>query len=183
MKVSRTFWSSHAKSAPVNLWFALSLPPGPSPGSHCCVPQSSTVCSALLPSSPSRAHQSKDFLVISLNSPSLAFVSLLISSNPSARGSSVKWPYKPTSSTSQGPISSPVPSPCLSSLPISVEKPCPSVFLCYPALLPKASALGAGRSLKEFAGASKTSGQDPANSIPGEIGLLGSQDCLLCSQL
>lgn len=131
VKVSRTFWSSHAKSAPVNLWFTLSLPPG----SHGCVHQCSTTqrCALLcFPPErllqPSRAHQRKDFLVISLNFPSLAFITLLISCNPLARSSSVKWPYKPTCSTSQGLISSPVPPPCLSSLPMSLDKPCPGVF-------------------------------------------------------
>lgn len=126
MKVSRTFWNSHAKSAPVNLWLTLSLPPGPSPGSHCCVHQPSTTqprCALLCfpperALQPSRAHQRKDFLVISLNFPSLAFITLLISCNPLARSSSVKWPYKPTSSTSQGLISSPVP------IPVSHHCPC-----------------------------------------------------------
>lgn len=151
MKVSRTFWSSDTKSAPANLWFTLlSLPPGPSPGSRCRVRQSSTPrrCALLrLPPErllqPSRAQQRKGFLVISLNFPSLAFITSLMSSNPLARSCSVKCPHKPTSSTSPGLISSPAPPPCLSSLPTSLDKPCPGVFgviqPCFPKPCPGSS--------------------------------------------
>lgn len=131
----------------------------------------------------------KDFLVISLNFPLLAFIPSLISYNPLAHFSSVKWPKKPTSSSSEFPISSPVAHPSLSpSLTVSPDRLCPCVLGVIPLgekapWFPKPAPAEQRRAVSEFAGASKNSGQDPANSIPEEIRLLGSQDCLLCSQL
>lgn len=190
MKLSRTFWSSDTKSAPANHWFTLSLPPGPSPGSRCHVRQSSTTRrSALLclpPErllQPSRAHQRKDFLVISLNFPSLAFITSLMSSNPLARSCSVE-------TASQTHFQHLPGSHFLHQLPLRVSHHSPRpwtsrapAFLVLSSPPSQSPALGAGRSLQEFAGASKTWGQDPANSVAGEVGLLGSRDCLLCSQL
>lgn len=131
----------------------------------------------------------KDFLVISLNFLLLAFILLLISYNPLARFSSVKLPSK--AHFQHITVSHSLASYPSLSLPITHHFPGqagPMCYWCYPTgtqdtLISKASIHRAGRSVSEFTGASKNSGQDPANSIPGEIRLLGSQDCLLCSQL
>lgn len=127
----------------------------------------------------------KDFLVIRLNFPFLAFIPLLIFYNLLACFSLVKWPWKPASSISVSRFHASYP---FLSLPIShhfLFSTCP---WCYPAgtkgtPVSKACACRAGRSTSELTGASKNPGQDPANSIPEEIRLLGSRHCLLCSQL
>lgn len=177
MRVSRTFWSSDTKSAPVNHWFTLSLPPGPSPGSHCRVHQSSMTqrCALLCfpperALQPSRAHQRKDFLVISLNFPSLAFITLLISSNPLACFSSVKWPYKPSASISQGLISSPVTPPGLSSLPISLDKPCPSVCGVIQPCFPKPAPSEQGGHSKNLLELQRPRVKIQQTPYPGKLG-------------
>lgn len=149
---------------------------------------SDVVCSAslervfcTLKELPSR----KDFLVIRLNFPFLAFIPLLIFYNLLACFSLVKWPWKPASSISASRFHASYP---FLSVPIShhfLFSMCP---WCYPAgtkgtPVSKACACRAGRSTSELTGASKNPGQDPANSIPEEIRLLGSRHCLLCSQL